>query len=171
MRTVCGIALMILLLPAVGMSQEASSTDFRNDWAFFFMAPSLTNDPQTVAAWHIGAGYERLFTRYVGVSAGAGAVMAGVRGGDWGFPVSVNGLVYMRRAPQRTRVMAPFVSVGYTRGGISESSNMVNVGAGFNQWTQGPSGFRFEVRHHVDVERGPEQRNWLLDFRLGFVLR
>ena len=133
------------------------------------MSPGLTNDPKTAAAWHIGGGYEWLVAKGLGFNAGAGAVIAGVEGGDWTFPVSLNAAYYLRQAPVAQRSVAPFITAGYTRAGFSKSSNMFNVGFGFNQWTQRRSGFRFEVRHNMDVERSIDGRNWFLDFRLGFA--
>jgi hypothetical protein len=177
------LALMVLL-PSAGASQELPAATaplrshtpaaqpagaFRDRWAFGFMSPGFTTDPKNAAIWHIGGGYEWLVARTFALSAGAGVMIAGVEGADWGFPVSTNGSYYFREAPVAQRALVPFISAGYTRGGFSHSSNMFNIGAGFNQWTQGWSGFRFEVRHHISDERGPNGRNWFVDFRLGFV--
>jgi hypothetical protein len=177
----------MVLLPSAGASQELPAAtgaavvqvaqtpaaqpagDFRDRWAFGFMSPGFTTDPKNAAIWHIGGGYEWLVARTFALSAGAGVMIAGVEGADWAFPVSTNGSYYFREAPVVQRALVPFISAGYTRGGFSHSSNMFNIGAGFNQWTQGWSGFRFEVRHHISDERGPNGRNWFVDFRLGFV--
>lgn len=153
-----------------GETQATPPTgDTRDRWAFAFMSPGFTNDPKNAAIWHIGGGYEWLLARTFGASAGAGVMIAGVEGADWGFPVSANASYYFREAPVAQRALVPFISAGYTRGGFTRSSNMFNIGAGFNQWTQGWSGFRFEVRYHASDETAPNGRNWFLDFRLGFV--
>ena len=56
--------------------------EHRERWAFAFMSPGFTNDPKKVAIWHIGGGYEWLVARTFALSAGAGAMVAGVEGFD-----------------------------------------------------------------------------------------
>jgi hypothetical protein len=100
-------------------------------------------------------------------------MIAGVEGLDFGFPITLNAAYYLRQARIGQRQFAPFVTGGYTRGGITTSSNMFNIGAGLNQWTEGCCGFRFEILHHVAQCTGSAggcRRNWYLDARLGFVV-
>jgi hypothetical protein len=147
-------------------------SDYRTQWFYGFMSPGVTNDPERTALWELGAGYERLLTRSLALRADGSIMVAGVEGMDWGFPVSLNASYYLRRALITQRQWTPFLTGGYTRGGFARSSNMFNVGAGINQWTQGCCGFRFEVLHHMNrCGSGPDcRRDWYLDARLGFVI-
>jgi hypothetical protein len=183
LRTLAGavLALLLVSVPAVAQDQPAPSApvvtsaqaagtgEIRDNWAFGYMSPGYTNDPKKVATWHVGGGYEWLFAGHAGLSLGLGLGAAAVEGFEWNVPVDVTGSFYFGQAPVGERSLIPFISAGYTRGGFSKTSNMLNIGAGFNQWTQGWSGFRFEVRHHISDERGPNGRNWFLDVRFGFV--
>jgi hypothetical protein len=166
---VLAVVISSLLLTDLARSQDTQAETYRRQWVYGFMSPGITNDPKTTAVWHIGGGYEALFTRNLAVDIGAGAAVAGVEGGEWGFPASIDGSYYFRQSRSAERSVTPYVSAGYTRGGFSRSVHMFNVGFGFNQWTQTRGGFRFEVRPHVSVERGPIRREWFIDFRLSVL--
>jgi hypothetical protein len=159
----------VLAQPAKTMAQED-----RQQWVYGFMAPGFTNEPEKTAIWELGAGFERLVVRTLALRVDGAMAIAGVPGADFGFPVTLNAAWHFWQTPFAQRRWTPFITGGYTRAGFSRSSNMFNAGAGFNQWTDGCCGFRFELLHHVSgcVGAGPGcQRDWYLDARLGFVIQ
>ena len=173
------LLLFLLMQPAITTAQvgqvaqsgEAGQGN-RRHWAYGFMSPGFTNDPEKTALWELGAGYEWLVARSLGIRGDAAVMVAGVEGMDFGFPLTLNAAYYLRQAPIGQRQFTPFITGGYTRGGFSTSSNMFNIGAGLNQWTTGCCGFRFEILHHVKHcgSGSTCRRDWYLDARLGFVV-
>jgi hypothetical protein len=165
------ICILLFAQPATMMAQEASA--LRKHWAYGFMSPGFTNDPERTAIWELGAGYEWLLIRSLGLRADAAVAVAGVEGLDFAFPLTLNASYYLRRAPVAQRLWTPFITGGYTRGGFSRSSNMLNFGGGLNVWTPGCCGFRFELLHHRNTCGAGDagcRKDWYLDARLGFVV-
>jgi hypothetical protein len=164
--------LLLLFQPAWIWAQSDGA--YRRHWAYGFMSPGFTNDPEKTALWELGAGYEWLAAKSLGIRGDGAVMVAGVEGVDFAFPITLNASWHFRRALLAERQWTPFITGGYTRGGFSQSSNMFNIGGGINSWTAGCCGFRFEILHHMSgcAASGPGcRRDWYLDARLGFVIK
>lgn len=94
-------------------------------------------------------------------------------GGEGGFfdrliTVSVNGALHVSDGTK----MAPFVTAGYTRLGVSDGEggfDAWNVGAGADAWIGRHAGIRFELRDHIRPDQRGATNYW--SFRAGVVFR
>lgn len=153
MRRVLTVALFIVLANVAASGQEAND---RRGYGYVF-GGQLSGSGRTTPVGG-GGGEVRL---YKGLGVGAEAA-----GGDSFGMFSVNGSYHFIK-PGSGQKLVPFVTGGYTLLGPSDSTNLVNYGAGVNYWVADRVGLRFEVRDHKFLEGS----NHILGIRVGVTFR
>lgn len=153
MRRVLTVMFFIALAQVAASAQD---TRVQRGYGYGFAGVATNGSGRTSALG--GAGGEvRL---YKGLGVGAEAAV----GDDFGM-FSANGSYHFTKSGSQKLV--PFVTGGYTLLGPSDSTNLVNYGAGLNYWASDRVGLRFEVRDHVFIQGS----NHIVGLRVGVTFR
>jgi len=166
MRRLCLVLLVIAIVPAFALAQEAKRE--HKGQGYVFVAPGGTAGcgGSTVALLHFGGGGEALLYKGLGVGAELGFLAPMQYLGDGIGILSVNGSYHFLNA-SATRKMIPFVTGGYSLAFRSGAANGVNLGGGINYWLGERLGLRVEFRTHSTAGNFSCQM-WQARFGLAF---
>ena len=147
----CYEVICVLLLSAGAAGAQESFGESRNS-GYVFVAPgaiSANVSAWTVSTLQLGAGYERVLFKGLGIGIDGGPLrVGGGRSGQrWTGMFCVNGVYQFRRSSVRT--LSPFVVAGLTAVPEFDVGGGYDFGAGINYLFDARYGVRIEFRDHA----------------------